>query len=251
MNKKIILIFIFFISFMCFSQLTVQNCIEYKLLWLGENYKSFSFSSDNNNLSLLTDNIDFKEGDLNYLADKQHPKFLVNYNRNEDTFYQENAFVGKNDKLKYKLAIDKIKPINWAITKEVKNILGYNCHKATAEIRGRKWEVWFTSEIPNPIFPWKLKDTPGAILEAYDSEKNFYFNATKISLNKNYVLPKKLESYFINENNSETVSYLDAFDADTEQLKEWQSQQIANMNQSIPHGQIPSPRSASFELSIE
>ncbi|WP_445430516.1 GLPGLI family protein [Chryseobacterium indoltheticum] len=251
MNHKVVILFIFLLSLNCFSQVTLQNSIEYKLVWLGENYKAFSFSSDNNNLSLLTDDIDFKEGDVNYIANKQHPKFLVNYNRNEDLFYQENSFVGKSEKLKYKLAVDKIKPINWITTKETKNILGYTCHKATAEIRGRKWEVWFTSEISNPIFPWKLKDTPGAILEGSDSEKNFHFTATKILLNKNYVLPKKLESYFISEKDSPTVLYFDVFNADTNQLKQWQSQQIANMNQNVPHGQIPSPRAASFELNFE
>lgn len=251
MNNKVLVLFIFLINLNCFSQITVQNSIEYKLVWLGENYKAFSFSSENNNLSLLTDDIDVKEGDLNYIVYKQHPKFLVNYNRDEDSFYQKNTFVGKNENLKYDLSVDKIKPIVWTTIKETKNILGYNCHKAIAEIRGRKWEVWFTSEIPNPIFPWKLKDTPGAILEAYDSGKNFHFTATKILLNKNYVLPKKIESYFINVKDSATVSYLDVFNADTEQLKEWQSQQIANMNQNVPHGQIPSPRAASFELNFE
>lgn len=251
MNIKIIVLFIFLINLNCLSQITLQNSIEYKLEWLGENYKAFSFSSDNNNLSLLTDNIEFKEDDLNHIANKQHSKFLVNYNRNEDSFYQENAFVGKSKKLKYKLAIDKIQPIIWNTIKEAKNILGYNCHKAIAEIRGRKWEVWYTSEIPNPIFPWKLKHTPGAILEAYDSGKNFHFTATKILLNKNHILPKKLESYFVNEKDSATVSYLDVFNADTEQLKEWQSQQIANANQNVPHGKAPSPRAASFELSFE
>ncbi|WP_435522500.1 hypothetical protein [Chryseobacterium indoltheticum] len=138
MNKKVIVLFIFLLNLNCFSQVTVENSIEYKLVWLGENYKAFSFSSENNNLSMLTDYIDFKEDDLDYIVNKQHPKFLVNYNRNEDSFYQENSFVGKSEKLKYKLAVDKIKPIIWNITKETKNILGYNCHKAIAEVRGRK-----------------------------------------------------------------------------------------------------------------
>ncbi|WP_435522499.1 hypothetical protein [Chryseobacterium indoltheticum] len=70
-------------------------------------------------------------------------------------------------------------------------------------------------------------------------------------MNKNYVLPKRLESYFINEKDSPTVLYVDVFNADTDQLKEWQSQQIASMNQNVPHGQIPSPRAVSFELSFE
>lgn len=66
----------------------------------------------------------------------------------------------------------------WSIHKEIKEVLGYRCQKATANYLGREWEVYFTSEIQLNKGPWKLWGLPGLILEARDNEDLFLFELT-------------------------------------------------------------------------
>lgn len=68
----------------------------------------------------------------------------------------------------------------WSIGTETKEILGYDCIKATASYRGREWTAWFTPEIPISEGPWKLAGLPGLVLEAYDKHSDYRFVATQI-----------------------------------------------------------------------
>ncbi len=68
------------------------------------------------------------------------------------------------------------KPV-WEITDDTKTILGYECNKAVTDFRGRRWVAWFTPEIPVQEGPWKLCGLPGLILEAYDSDRDYQFEA--------------------------------------------------------------------------
>ena len=62
-------------------------------------------------------------------------------------------------------------------------LLGYTCHKATADYCGRKWRAWYTDDIPLDEGPWKLKGLPGMILKASDSEGQFVFEAIGMQQN--------------------------------------------------------------------
>lgn len=97
---------------------------------------------------------------------------------------------------------DNARMIKWEILNEFKKINIYNCQKAIGDFRGREYIVWFTSDIPISLGPWKLNGLPGLILEAVDSQNMFQFYAEKISLftgekhidtsiflNKNYITP--------------------------------------------------------------
>lgn len=63
----------------------------------------------------------------------------------------------------------------WEISDESKEIIGYQCFKAIADYRGRKWTAWFAPEIPVQEGPWKLGGLPGLILEAYDTGRDYVF----------------------------------------------------------------------------
>lgn len=71
----------------------------------------------------------------------------------------------------------------WEITDESKDIIGFQCFKANADYRGRRWTVWFTPEIPIQDGPWKLCGLPGLILEAEDGGKVYHFLANGLLQN--------------------------------------------------------------------
>lgn len=75
---------------------------------------------------------------------------------------------------------EEIPEIGWELTNSTKNILGYECQMATGNIHGRKWEVWFTTEVPVMNGPWKFGGLPGLILEATDDSGLYNFTATGI-----------------------------------------------------------------------
>ena len=72
---------------------------------------------------------------------------------------------------------------DWEITDETKEVIGYECFKATTEYRGRTWTAWFAPEIPVQDGPWKLCGLPGLILEAHDKNKDYQFTATSLFVN--------------------------------------------------------------------
>jgi len=87
------------------------------------------------------------------------------------------------DFCQWRIDEDIKKPV-WNITDTSKTIMGYDCILAYTEYRGRKWEAWFTPEIPIPDGPWKLCGLPGLILSASDSKGHYRYDAVSI-LNKN------------------------------------------------------------------
>jgi len=95
--------------------------------------------------------------------------------------------------------------IGWEISTETKKIGKFSCIKATANFRGRNYVAWFTTEIPLPYGPWKLKGLPGLIIEAYDTDK-FVFWYFK---NLEYPTSKSEELItFQKTNSTQFVEYL-------------------------------------------
>lgn len=79
-------------------------------------------------------------------------------------------------------------PIQWQITQESKVISNYTCFKAKTVFRGLVWEVWFTSEIPVSIGPWKLYGLPGLILEATSENKKYSYIVTEINFKSDDII---------------------------------------------------------------
>lgn len=72
---------------------------------------------------------------------------------------------------------------NWKLYNEVQTIANFKCHKATTNFRGRKYEVWYTTEVPVNFGPWKFNGLPGLILKVNDTTKEVIIELTKLSLN--------------------------------------------------------------------
>ena len=75
---------------------------------------------------------------------------------------------------------EEIPQIDWELSDKTKNILGYECQMATGNLHGRKWTVWFTTDVPVMNGPWKFIGLPGLILEATDESGLYNFTATGI-----------------------------------------------------------------------
>lgn len=75
---------------------------------------------------------------------------------------------------------DELHTQNWTLGRERKDILGYACQIARAKFRGRDYTAWVATDIPISNGPWLLGGLPGLILEAYDTNKEYHFQATDI-----------------------------------------------------------------------
>ena len=58
--------------------------------------------------------------------------------------------------------------MEWTLGDETKEILGYECRKATCHWRGRDWTAWY-SELPYSDGPWIFGGLPGLIMELTDA----------------------------------------------------------------------------------
>ncbi len=109
-------------------------------------------------------------------------------------YNKSNGSISQNllDKGKPTIITDNGVKLEWQITEETKVIQSFTCTKATVYFRGRHFEAWFTPDIPVSYGPWKFHGLPGLILQIYDVDNLFIWNATKIEYPVK--LDKKLES---------------------------------------------------------
>ncbi|MGI4762248.1 MAG: GLPGLI family protein [Janthinobacterium lividum] len=71
-------------------------------------------------------------------------------------------------------------PCNWKLEQTTSTIMGYKCQKATTNFGGRKYEAWFTREIPVSDGPYKFSGLPGLIVKIYDLRKSYDFELTGV-----------------------------------------------------------------------
>lgn len=81
------------------------------------------------------------------------------------------------DKYNYKV---ELSDLTWEIGDSLRNVLGYECNSAMADYHGRKWKVWFSTDIPVQDGPWQLCGLPGLILSAETEDGEYGFLATGI-----------------------------------------------------------------------
>ena len=76
---------------------------------------------------------------------------------------------------------EDLEPQKWEVLEETKEILGYECQKAVCDFRGRRYEAWFTWELPVSEGPWKFTGLPGLIMNVADTEGHYSFEIAGIS----------------------------------------------------------------------
>jgi GLPGLI family protein len=78
--------------------------------------------------------------------------------------------------------------MDWKMSFETKEILGYPCFKAECDFRGRHWTAWFTMQIPVQDGPWKFCGLPGLILQMEESRGHYAFRCIGIEMQQKPVV---------------------------------------------------------------
>ena len=102
----------------------------------------------------------------------------------------------------------------WALTPESKQVLGYNCQKATTRYLGRDYEAWYTLDIPIPNGPWKFGGLPGMILEAYDIQRHFVFDCVGIEKLKKPESIVKYDWHYVEKSRKDLQKVIEKFHDD-------------------------------------
>ena len=111
----------------------------------------------------------------------------------------------KNLKLDFETTIGKHKiiikdedyAINWQITENSKNILGYTCQEAIGDFRGRKFKAYFSKDIPFKNGPHKFDGLPGLILEVRSIDNIVSIVAQKIIDDQSIIKNPFIDSKYI------------------------------------------------------
>ncbi|MCC9043060.1 GLPGLI family protein [Myroides sp. M-43] len=112
-----------------------------------------------------------KESKITWLVTKDSKEMSLNEVLNYLEFY----------KVKQPLNL-----IKWTITNETEDYHGMKVQKATGELSGRIWTVWFTTEISIIEGPYKFKNLPGFVVKAQDSNQDYIFEFTESMRVNNY-----------------------------------------------------------------
>lgn len=154
---------------------------DYMVLWVGDNYSVFesyygylldsvqtAASSKSNNPKDV--NLDALIGSVLSMK-KPSYKYRIHKSWKDEqiTFYQNLFF----DNYVY---TQPLKMNGWKIEKEFKDILGFQCQKASIDYAGRNFIAWFTEDIPLSDGPYVFNGLPGLIMEVKDIQNYYSFD---------------------------------------------------------------------------
>ena len=98
--------------------------------------------------------------------------------------YNNGTFFSKHEvAYKYFVVKDSLNIFSWSIQNNTKEILGFKCQLATMDFRGRKYEAWFTPDLPVGG-PYKYDGLPGMILELKSVDNFISFKPVSIKNTK-------------------------------------------------------------------
>lgn len=101
---------------------------------------------------------------------------------------------------------EEMPELEWELTDSVTNVLGYECHSAVCNFRGREWTAFYTEDIPLMEGPWKLHGLPGLIMRASDKEGHYLFECIGIKSNAD----RPITIYKVPYNTTGRAKYYDA-----------------------------------------
>ena len=102
--------------------------------------------------------------------------------------FGNNKFMTKLDNAGWKKQNIKFDGLSIITSNETKTILGYECKKATIQLKdGSSFDIYFATAIVPSVkeYEYQFKDVPGLVLE-YDTQENtgkkIHYTATKVNL---------------------------------------------------------------------
>lgn len=125
------------------------------------------------------DNADAGGGGVVMKIQRPEAIFYRNFTTKRKVDFRE--FMGKNY-----LIEDTLAGGNWKVTEETKQVLGYNCIKATTSDTVRKREItaWFTADLALSSGPQAFGQLPGMILEVDINSGEIVLSAKKVEFKK-------------------------------------------------------------------
>ncbi|WP_156831976.1 GLPGLI family protein [Kaistella palustris] len=123
-----------------------------------------------------------KQSDSSFIANKSTAFMTTSF---DDNLTVEKDLTTKTSR-KYITSFSKMfgikidEPLKWRITDETKTVMGMKMQKATTSYGGRKWDAWFTPEIPLQDGPYVFNGLPGLIAEIRDAEDDYHFLLVQI-----------------------------------------------------------------------
>jgi GLPGLI family protein len=208
MNKIIIIILAFILSYTCFSQTSTENVPS---LWVSYKLEYKKFLNSDSKLSANTILIVTNQGSLftfegmvnldkiqqtrelkveDVLLNRSPYYHLIKSYGEEIEHYEA---VG-NDSFKFKEKVYH----DWQLVNQDTLINNYSCKKGILNYGGREWIAWYSPEIPTSVGPYKFHGLPGLVMKISDSEGVFNFIVNELKTGEFEISPK-VQGYFINE----------------------------------------------------
>ncbi|WHF51932.1 GLPGLI family protein [Chryseobacterium gotjawalense] len=205
------LFFIFFIL-LPFSLLAQTHRFIYSYQFVPDSTKVDSIITENTRLEVFKDHSEFLS-DIVARRDSAIVSAIENNQSQSSINLPDGKFKNKaykSKKLTYTIENIGIQPfkvvrkinISWKLLNETKKIQGYNCQKAITYFGNRKWEAWFTAEIPIQDGPYIFGNLPGLIIQMYDLKNHHSFllvenyktaNTTTNLVNRPYFIPLEIQ----------------------------------------------------------
>lgn len=69
---------------------------------------------------------------------------------------------------------ENVPTFKWELAEGDTIILGYPCHKAICQFRGRGWTAWYALDLPFDNGPWKLGGFPDSSWQLLKANKSFH-----------------------------------------------------------------------------
>ena len=185
---------------------------ERMLLFMGSDGSKFSSFGKHVKDSLFNlykkdkDKIGFQE--YRAKVPEMHFKYVLYQNLITNTVTHAKR-IG-NDKVLYTESV----PMDWEMSKERDEILGYKVQKAHTRFRGRNYTAWFSEDIPFSSGPYKFNGLPGLILKIKDEDEDYIFLLKGFQKLEEPISPSTQLEEFLNTTRENFIDIQDGYNND-------------------------------------
>ncbi len=154
-----------------------------------DNFKYDSISKLNIEKDISDVNLKIKKSKNSYVIIKDYPDFST-------------SLISRIGQTKYIVKDDRT--LKWNILSENDVLGNFKIQKAETEFAGRKWIVWFTTEIPIQEGPYKFRGLPGLILKISDNTNSHSF--TLVGIQKLNTINSKTDNFVFDFGTNQNIS---------------------------------------------